>query len=116
MSIRSKLQGLGRIANSLLSHPGWSAWVLRTLPESVRGHLFSAQWPSGRDEKNPASSVHPKPMIDEESPLRKYFDSHQTGRGIWKWNHYFDIYHNHFKKFVGREVHIVEVGIYSGGS
>ena len=28
----------------------------------------------------------------------------------------FDIYHRHFRKFVGREVHLLEVGIYSGGS
>jgi hypothetical protein len=30
--------------------------------------------------------------------------------------HYFDIYDRHFCKFVGREVHVLEVGIYSGGS
>jgi hypothetical protein len=30
--------------------------------------------------------------------------------------HYFDIYHRHFSKFIGREVHVLEVGIHSGGS
>jgi hypothetical protein len=30
--------------------------------------------------------------------------------------HYFDIYHRHFSRFVGRQVHVLEVGIYSGGS
>jgi len=38
------------------------------------------------------------------------------GPGIWKWRHYFPIYHRHLSKFVGHEVHLVEIGIYSGGS
>jgi len=50
------------------------------------------------------------------NPLKSYFDSHKEGKGIWKWRHYFDIYHQHFKRFVGREVHLLEVGVYSGGS
>jgi hypothetical protein len=50
------------------------------------------------------------------NPLRSYFDSVKQGRGIWKWIHYFDIYDRHFRQFVGKEVHVVEVGIYSGGS
>lgn len=48
--------------------------------------------------------------------MRAYFKSHKTGRGIFKWDHYFDIYHRHLHKFVGRDVHIAEVGVYSGGS
>jgi Methyltransferase domain len=48
--------------------------------------------------------------------LEGYFDAHTTGPGLWKWRHYFDIYDRHFSKFRGREVHILEVGIYSGGS
>ncbi|MEO5816203.1 MAG: class I SAM-dependent methyltransferase [Gemmatimonadaceae bacterium] len=51
-----------------------------------------------------------------ENPLRAFFDARTTGRGIWKWEHYFDIYHRHFAKFVGRDVSLVEIGIYSGGS
>lgn len=51
-----------------------------------------------------------------ENPLRDYFDSHRSGRGIWKHLHYFDIYHRHFEKFRGQEVHLLEVGVYSGGS
>jgi hypothetical protein len=52
----------------------------------------------------------------EYNPLQIYFDNHSEGHGIWKWTHYFDIYHRHFSKFIGKEVHIIEVGIYSGGS
>jgi hypothetical protein len=52
----------------------------------------------------------------ESNPLQTYFDNNIEGQGIWKWTHYFDIYHRHFRKYIGKEVHIVEVGIYSGGS
>ena len=52
----------------------------------------------------------------EKNPLREYFDSHLHGRGIWKWRHYFDIYHRHLARFRGREVHVLEIGVYSGGS
>ena len=48
--------------------------------------------------------------------LRDYFYSHTAGQGIWKWDHYFEIYDRHFNKFRGQEVHILEIGIYSGGS
>jgi hypothetical protein len=33
-----------------------------------------------------------------------------------KWTHYFDIYHCHLQRFIGQEVHMVEIGIFSGGS
>lgn len=52
----------------------------------------------------------------EENPLWKYFSEHKEGRGIWKFNHYFDAYDRHFSRFRGRDVHILEIGIYSGGS
>jgi SAM-dependent methyltransferase len=52
----------------------------------------------------------------DENPLEAYFDAHASGPGIWKWRHYFDVYHRHFSKFVGKEVHILEIGIFSGGS
>jgi 23S rRNA U2552 (ribose-2'-O)-methylase RlmE/FtsJ len=48
--------------------------------------------------------------------LEAYFDRHTAGPGIAKWRHYLDIYDRHFSKFVGREVHVVEVGVASGGS
>jgi hypothetical protein len=57
-------------------------------------------------------------LTEREPPgrLETYFDEHTAGPGIWKWRHYFPVYERHFSKFVGREVHIAEVGIYSGGS
>jgi hypothetical protein len=53
---------------------------------------------------------------DGSNPLEAYFDSVTEGPGVWKWRHYFPIYHRHLSKFVGQEVHVVEIGIYSGGS
>jgi hypothetical protein len=50
------------------------------------------------------------------NPLWEYFQHHKEGPGIWKWEHYFDIYHRHFAQFVGQQVHVLEIGIYSGGS
>jgi 23S rRNA U2552 (ribose-2'-O)-methylase RlmE/FtsJ len=50
------------------------------------------------------------------NPLQEYFDAHDQGPGIWKYRHYFELYHRHFSKFIGREVHVVEIGIFSGGS
>jgi len=50
------------------------------------------------------------------NPLRDFFDARTTGPGIWKWNHYFDIYHQHFQKFRGRKMRVLEIGVYSGGS
>lgn len=53
---------------------------------------------------------------DPSNPLREYFEGHRQGPGIWKWRHYFEIYHRHFQKFIGRPVNILEIGIFSGGS
>lgn len=51
-----------------------------------------------------------------DNPLELYFNGNIEGPGIWKWRHYFDIYHRYFEKFIGKDIALVEVGIYSGGS
>jgi hypothetical protein len=50
------------------------------------------------------------------NPLWEYFQKHKEGNGIWKWEHYFDIYHRHFSRFINKKVNILEIGVYSGGS
>jgi hypothetical protein len=50
------------------------------------------------------------------NPLRAFFEARTEGPGIWKWNHYFDIYDRHFSRFRGQDVRVLEIGIYSGGS
>ncbi len=56
------------------------------------------------------------PQAERATALRDYFERHTTGRGIWKWLHHFEIYERHLGKFVGTDVNVVEIGIYSGGS
>lgn len=57
------------------------------------------------------------PLGDQPGPLSTYFSEHKEGRrGIWKFNHYFESYERHFARFRGREVHVLEIGVYSGGS
>lgn len=72
-----------------------------------RGYLTNPNWP-------PATSQ--QPATDSSNPLRAFFDQRKEGPGIWKWIHYFDIYHRHFSRFRGRHVHVLEIGVYSGGS
>ena len=87
----------------------WDAILL--LSNAARA--FYPGYKYGRDYSNPSS-----PTLQPASPnwLEEYFDAHQTGHGLWKWRHYFPIYDRHLSKFRGREVHIVEIGIFSGGS
>jgi hypothetical protein len=47
--------------------------------------------------------------------LEKYFYSNKA-RLITKWSHYFDIYDRYFARFRGRQVTIVEIGVFQGGS
>ncbi len=77
------------------------------LPSASCGNSFCNAW-QAPEEFTPHPSV--------PSPLREHFDAHTQGPGIWKWLHYFDIYHRHLAKFVGTAAQVVEIGIYSGGS
>lgn len=47
--------------------------------------------------------------------LEKYFYKN-TGNLIHKWKHYFEVYDRHFSKFRGTDVHVVEIGVFQGGS
>jgi hypothetical protein len=71
-------------------------------------------WGLGRQEfAGPESrSAVPPPRCR----LEDFFDARVDGRGIWKWQHYFEVYERHLSKFVGRESTMLEIGIYSGGS
>ncbi|MDQ6804975.1 MAG: class I SAM-dependent methyltransferase [Actinomycetota bacterium] len=75
-----------------------------------RGYRF------GRRETPPGDVTRVWPQAERATALTDYFESHTTGRGIWKWRHHFEIYERHLAKFVGTDVNIVEIGIYSGGS
>lgn len=47
--------------------------------------------------------------------LEKYFTENKGGL-LHKWKHYFEIYDRHFSRFRGTHVHVVEFGVYQGGS
>lgn len=47
--------------------------------------------------------------------LTNYF-SNNKNNAIHKWLHYFDIYDLYFAKYRGKEVHILEIGVFQGGS
>jgi hypothetical protein len=47
--------------------------------------------------------------------LEKYFKNN-TGRVINKWSQYFDVYDRHFSKYRGKEIVLLEIGTFHGGS
>ena len=47
--------------------------------------------------------------------LEAYFVKN-TGNLIHKWQHYFEIYDRHFSRYRGTDVHLLEIGVYQGGS
>ena len=84
--------------------------LARSAPMTVRGYRFG----SG---VHPVETPRPSRRLDRKrNALQSYFESHHEGPGIFKGRHYFDLYVQHLAGFVGREVVVVEVGVYSGGS
>ena len=104
------------LARTMYQEPHQCMGVIRNMAASIRGSAYGAGWPRLAGEGTREPLLENSPPASAPNPLLQYFDSHASGRGIWKWRHYFDIYHRHFAKFVGREVHIVEIGVFSGGS
>jgi len=47
--------------------------------------------------------------------LEQYF-YRNTGKIIFKTLHYFEIYDRHFSRFIGKEITILEIGVFKGGS
>lgn len=47
--------------------------------------------------------------------LENYF-TNNTNLLIHKWMHYFDVYDRHFSKYRGKDIVLVEVGVFQGGS
>jgi len=47
--------------------------------------------------------------------LRRYFENN-SGNLIDKWAHYFDVYDRFFSRYRGTDVHLLEIGVYHGGS
>lgn len=93
----------------MAKHPWVFTQVMKTAPSLCSAYEFSRTF---QDAVLEPAGPHPS----SRNPLCEYFQNHTEGPGIWKWEHYFDIYHRHFAKFIGRKVDVLEIGVYSGGS
>lgn len=83
--------------------------LLGNVPAAIDAYRYIRTLPPLEAKRNAAG-------VSNHGPLRRYFDDHTTGPGIWKWLHYFPVYERHLSKFIGRPVNIVEVGVFGGGS
>lgn len=113
MSLTDRLSLLRASVGSLLKRPRASALTFAVVSESTQASDFARRWAELRARTAPGASA---ANGEASNPLRRYFDSVVEGPGIWKWLHYFEIYHRHLQRFVGKPVTVVEVGVYSGGS
>lgn len=108
--MRKYLSGLYRLWKALRTDPYVFAKVLNTVPYICKAYGFSRVYKDTIQEAGGAD------VFSSTNPLWDYFQNHKEGPGIWKWAHYFDIYHRHFSRFIGKKVNILEIGVYSGGS
>lgn len=60
--------------------------------------------------RNTGAANQPSEQAVSSNPLSEYF-YRNPGRGIFKWHHYFEIYHRHFSAFRGRSPVVVEIGV-----
>lgn len=95
-----------------LHHPYDSLHRLSRLPELVSGAVVARHWPAS--DRLPGSPSPGRQALP--NPLRTDFEAIGRGPGVLKWMHYLEPCYRHLQKFVGREVVVVEVGVYSGGS
>jgi 23S rRNA U2552 (ribose-2'-O)-methylase RlmE/FtsJ len=95
----------------LTRDPRTLSWLLGRLPYVQRGYDFARRWHG--DARGAAGEP---AEVERKNALQSFFEARASGRGITKWRHYFEAYDRHLAGFVGRDVTILEVGIYSGGS
>jgi hypothetical protein len=53
--------------------------------------------------------------IASMNDLQSFFENNKANR-IHKWMHYFEIYDQHLSRFRSTDVHLLEIGVYHGGS
>lgn len=99
-----------RLGRTFLEQPWASSILLKNIP----AHLDAFKRATTQSYEPADAPADPEPI--PQNPVRAYFENHREGPGIWKWDHYFEIYHRHLAKFVGKPAVMAEVGIYSGGS
>jgi hypothetical protein len=74
-----------------------------------RGYRFGKRLP-------PSTTPLPADPPASLSDLEAYAEAHETGPGIFKWQHYYEIYERHLSRFRGQDVQLVEIGVAGGGS
>ena len=107
--MRSYLKIFYRLLRAMAKDPRVFARVVNTVPSVCSASRFSCAYVNNNQESRDVTS-------SSRNPLWHYFQNHKDGSGIWKWEHYFDIYNRHLARFVGQEVNVLEIGVYSGGS
>jgi hypothetical protein len=112
IQLMPRLRAVKEVWGASAQQPHLNQLLARLLPTMIRGRRFGSEWLSQASRTDVASATG---SVDA-NPLGAFVDFHTDGRGMWKWTHYLDIYHRHFQKFIGKEVHVAEVGVYSGGS
>jgi hypothetical protein len=110
MSLKKEFDKLAELCACFAREPRLSFRLIGQLPRIIQGYSYARNPAPPPDRQGSAAPP------AGASPLEVFFNERQTGRGIWKWMHYFDIYHRHLAKFVGREMSLLEIGVYSGGS
>jgi hypothetical protein len=116
MPLSSNVGKAQAILGGFFRHPIRGLRHQLRLSEVVRASNFCEEWANGTAEQRPGGFVPADGARDPENPLLAYFESHREGRGVFKWRHYFDIYHRHLQKFINSDVHLAEIGVLSGGS
>jgi hypothetical protein len=112
--MKSQIKILYALLKSMAKHPRVFAQAVKTVPSTCEAFEFSCTYHDSLPEIADSNSV--LSNSNPSNPLWEYFQKHKEGPGIWKWEHYFDIYHRHLAKFIGQKVSLLEIGIYSGGS
>jgi hypothetical protein len=84
---------------------------LYLIPEFTRGLAWS-----DLNTHDLSATSFGESVSEKDDTLFTYFDNHNEGPGIWKWEHYFKAYNRHLSKFKNKPVNLLEIGIYSGGS
>ena len=88
-----------------------AAQIKQTLARHLhfkRGQMLASSWPAPTCDTTEIAAT--------SNDLERFFNGRTSGRGIWKWRHYFPIYDRHFARFRGQCPHVLEIGVYSGGS
>lgn len=107
MSRKATIDRLRRSIGAMLQTPRAGVSDVGGLAARVRGTDVARSW---------SDTQRTDQDLERDNPLHRYFDSVTNGPGIWKWLHYFEIYHRHLARFVDRAPSLVEIGVYSGGS